>query len=45
MRWIRYSLGYPILRKGQILRVKLNLSSNTRGMSRPAVIGWDGSGT
>jgi len=43
MRRIRDPLGYPILREGQILRVKLNLCSNARGLSRPAgpaVIRW-----
>jgi len=43
MRRIRRPLAYLILRGGQILRVKLNLSSNARGLSRPAgpaVIRW-----
>ena len=47
MRRIWYPLGYLILRGGQILRVKLNLRSNARGLSKPtgpAVIRWGGSG-
>jgi len=45
MRRIRDPLGYPILREGQILHVKLNVRSNVRGLSRPAgpaVIRWEG---
>jgi len=36
MRRIRDPLGYQIRRIGHFLRVKLNLSSNVRGLSRPA---------
>jgi len=35
MRRIRDPLGYQIRRIGHFLRVKLNLSSNARGLSRP----------